>query len=160
MCTLTEETSADLSVGAGSRSRTTTQPGRTSTIPEGLCQSFCSAQDLLLLPGFVTQSGKHSCSSLVSGASTPRSEQEPRRSLLWYFPCPIKGAWIDLFTSHHKVRTHGLGHKEGLVHKCCAGEHNFSWGSPGRCRIFPAAVGHIPEQGADSAASCLVCTGI
>lgn len=160
MCTPTEETSADLPVGVESRSRTTTQPGRTSTIPERLCQSFCSAQDLLLLPGFVSQSGKRCCSSRVGVVSPPRSEQKPQRNLLWYFAFPIKGVWTDLFTSHHRVRTHGLGHKEGLVHKRCAEEHCFSWGSPGGCSIFPAAVGHNPEQAADSAATCLVCIGI
>lgn len=71
----------------------------------------------LLLPGFVSQSGKHCCSSWVGAASTPRSEQKPQWSLLWYFPCPIKGVWTDLFASHPRLRTRGLGHKEGLVHK-------------------------------------------
>lgn len=117
MCTLTGEISGDLHPGE-CRSRITTQPGRTSIIPEGLCQSFCSAQDLLLLPGFVSQSGKGRCSSWVGAAFTLRTKQKPQWSLLWYFPCPIKGVWIDLFTSQHRVRTHGLGHKEGLVHNC------------------------------------------
>lgn len=94
-----------------------------------------------VLPGFVSRLGKLSCSSEVSGASTPRSEDKPQ-----YFFCPIKGILIDLFTSRRKVRTHGpyTGIKRVLFTKRCAGVHHVSSGSPGTKQHLSCSCGTNP----------------
>lgn len=95
--------------------------------PGWLCPGLAS-----VLPGSVAQSCKLSCSSEVSSASTPRSKQNPQRSLLQYFSSPIKGILIDIFTSHHRVRTRGpyIGIKRVLFMKRCAGVASLLFGRP------------------------------
>lgn len=92
--------------------------------PGQLCLGLAS-----VLPGSVSQSYKLSCSSEVSSASTPRSEQNPQWSLLQYFSSSIKGILIDLFTSRHKVRTRGpyAGIKRVLFVKRCAASFLQLW---------------------------------
>lgn len=109
--------------------------------PGQLCPELAS-----VLLGFVSQSGKLSCSSEVSDASTPRSEQKPPRSLLQYFSCPVRGVLIDLFTSRHKARTYGpyVGIKRVLSMKRCAGVHHFSLGSPGLMQHLSCSCGTNP----------------
>lgn len=50
---MSEETSADLPVGVEAGAGSPHSQDKISSIPKGLCQSFCSAQDLLLPPGFL-----------------------------------------------------------------------------------------------------------
>lgn len=158
-CTLTGESSADLPAATAPTSRLGWEQDQAhpaarwdlhhlrGTVPklllcpEQLCPGLAS-----VLPGFVSQSDKLSCSSEVSGASTPRSEQKPQRSLLQYFSCPIKGILIDLFTSRRKVRTHGpyTGIKRVLSTKRCAAVYHFSLGSPGTMQHVSCSCGTNP----------------
>lgn len=93
-----------------------------------------------LLPGFISQSGKHCCSSWVGAASTPRNEQKRQWSLLWYFPVPS-----EVFGQTFSPPIPDWGHVDWGIKRVLftrAGEHGFSWGSPGQGSSFPAAVGH------------------
>lgn len=99
-------------------------PALPRTDPPGTC---------LGAAGFVSQSGKLSCSSEVSSASTPRSKEKPQQNLLQYFPPLLMLSCQRYFDRPFHLSSQSEDtwtvqwHKDGLVHKvlCWGPSHLF-----------------------------------